>query len=174
MVVLIEFYPCLPFWGVKVIVVSVMSELHFWIGRYLRVLIFLVCMAVVSEQGNTCSCPGIVPSRETTEMLQHRIVDLGVYAHWARSSNFAFVKLCPLVTVGFCDLNLRKVTALSIKNLPTFLFPSLFRNSLPGGVQNFCDCHMFHQVPVCCLMGGMKNSTTVDLATIKNKLASCL
>ena len=37
MVVLIEFYPCIPFWSVKVIVVSVMSELHFWIGHYLRV-----------------------------------------------------------------------------------------------------------------------------------------
>lgn len=40
-------------------------------------------MAVVSEQGNTCTftCPGIVPSRETIEMLQHRRVDFGVYAH---------------------------------------------------------------------------------------------
>ena len=78
-----HFYPCIPFWGVKVIVISVMSELHFWIGRYLRGFFFLVCMAVVSEQGNTCTftCPGIMPSRETIEMLQHRIVDFGVYAH---------------------------------------------------------------------------------------------
>ena len=44
---------------------------------------YIVCMAVVSEQGNTCTftCPGIVPSRETIEMLQHRRVDFGVYAH---------------------------------------------------------------------------------------------